>query len=339
MARPLVVVRNCIVLFSIFSIIGLFTLNASGESVGVLSVNGKPSAAQGTIKKISINGGEVITLATGLDMPFALGIYDDHIYFSEAGTGTIKKISIDGGQIATLADGLRRPRGLLVDDGWVYFAETGKGAIKKVSIDGGKVITIAEGLKNPGRLAADSDYLYICEFAAKGDIKKIPKHATNARAMALTDGIDFPTCIILIDKNIFFIEHSPRGRLLRMSTEGGAATVLLQNLNRPTMNAVDRTHLYLMEVGGTIQKVPLAGGDATVLASNLKTPAGAPVIDEENVYFVDNLTTIRKVSKNGGASVTLADGFHEIFAMTVHDHNLYFTEGYIASRDDKESYP
>ncbi len=51
----------------------------------------------GTVKKVSVNGGTVVTLASGLDVPNRLAFDSTHVYFSEfaagvSGAGTIMKV-------------------------------------------------------------------------------------------------------------------------------------------------------------------------------------------------------------------------------------------------------
>jgi hypothetical protein len=115
--------------------------------------------------------------------PAGIAVDANSVYWTEENAGNIKKVSINGGTVATLASGLVKPQRIAVDENNVYFIELGNkepgaGAIKVVSINGGEVITLADGLNYPTGVVVDDVSLYWTEQGTDGTdgaIKKILK--------------------------------------------------------------------------------------------------------------------------------------------------------------------
>jgi hypothetical protein len=76
----------------------------------------------------------------------------------------------------------------------------------------------------------------------------------------------------------------------------------------PLAIAVDSTSIYWTDRGGTVNKVPVDGGDVTVLASGQGVPV-AIAVDAGNVYWANAPGgTIDACSLSGGTVATLASG-------------------------------
>ncbi len=101
----------------------------------------------------------------------------------------------------------------------------------------------------------------------------------------------------------------------------------------PFALAVDGTNAYFANyAGGTIVKVPLAGGAPTVLASNQAAPL-AIVVDGANVYWANEGTSanayadgaIMAVAFDAGTPVALASAQANPTRLIVNQGNLYWT--------------
>jgi len=102
---------------------------------------------------------------------------------------------------------------------------------------------------------------------------------------------------------------------------GGEVQTLAMDL-RPIQDLeVDDTNVYIT-ADLKLLKIPLAGGDATPVASKL---GPSFVLDGDNVYAA-NETTVVKVPKSGGSITTLATGQIRATSITVDATNIYWLD-------------
>tara|TARA_R110002096_G_scaffold433887_2_gene653709 strand:- start:15124 stop:16128 length:1005 start_codon:yes stop_codon:yes gene_type:complete len=106
-------------------------------------------------------------------------------------------------------------------------------------------------------------------------------------------------------------------------------TVLATGQGYPTSIALSASHVYWAnQVGGTIMRAPLGGGEAEVLASGQQTPVDVK-INETHVFWA-NSTSIASVPLAGGAPTILAEveetpGLRALDAIALSDTSLYFS--------------
>ncbi len=100
---------------------------ASGfdQLYGVATANGVVAfAEQGTGRVLSVQSGNVETLASGLKQPSGVAIgADGTCYVAESAGGRVVKVS--GGRAETVVDGLQQPQGVLVREGVLYIVDAG----------------------------------------------------------------------------------------------------------------------------------------------------------------------------------------------------------------------
>ncbi len=181
------------------------------------------------------------------------------------------------------------PLGVAVDGSDVYFVtggfEQAENAVRHVKIEGGPVETLAKvGQIVSGELCIDREYVY---FSSEFD---------NA--------------------------------VLRVPRIGGAPSVIAR-APAPQHLAIDATHVYFstfakQEPGGTLQRVPKAGGATEVLLSG-HPGIGGLVVDEHDLYFRSN-KGLWKLPKSGGAaqSLWLRPDRSDVDRLTADATHLYF---------------
>jgi hypothetical protein len=130
--------------------------------------------------------------------------------------------------------------------------------------------------------------------------------------------------------NVYWTDNSG-GRLQRIPIAGGTATTLASGQSGPSGIAVDAASVYWTSTGdGTIKKVPLAGGTITTLASGLSFPEYVAV-DTTSVYWTDRSAgKVMKVAKSGGTATVLASGQTAPLAIAVDATSVYWCNYTIA---------
>jgi hypothetical protein len=102
-----------------------------------------------------------------------------YIYFVHILGGFVRKVPLTGGDMMTLAQGLDYPNSIAIDSDYIYWSELGfhsaGGSIKRMPKNGGAITTLIDGMGEVGGIALDNEYVYWTE----GDsVKKIAKNAT-----------------------------------------------------------------------------------------------------------------------------------------------------------------
>src|SRR3972149_83535 len=278
-------------------------------------------ATSGTVKKVSISGGTVTTLASGLSSPANITVDSTNVYWTEfTTTGTVKKVSISGGTVTTLASGLNEPWDIAIDSKNVYWTENNStGTVKKVSISEGTVTTVASGLNYPIGIAVDSTSIYW----AAGDINKIVKgetiavsDTTTTVATNLMGGSVQGTSLNLTSTNAVVTTFA--GSTTSGSTD---ATGTSARFYYPYGITTDGTNLFAADqYNHIIRKIVISTGvvttiagsttsgstDATGTSAKFYYPTGITT-DGTNLFVADQYNhTIRKIVISTGVVTTIA---------------------------------
>jgi hypothetical protein len=198
------------------------------------------------IKKVSINGGAVTTLASaGND--YGIAIDADNVYWNNP---YISKVSKNGGAVTHLADSIGT--GIAVDSKNVYWTEYGVGgAVKKVALTGGSEVTIATA-DFANSIAVDSTSVY---YPDGGLIKKI---GIDGGTVTSLTSEHHGVYVLAIDSTyVYWIESLDWGAALKkVSKEGGTIVTLAQLASDNYYGiALDDTYVY-WAASGEIKRIP-----------------------------------------------------------------------------------
>ena len=243
----------------------------------------------GSVKAVSFNGGETVTIAEGITPRDILFTPNGTLVWSVAdamGTtaGRIQKLAPgDGMQPQNVVTGLDNPDGLTFRNNQVYWTDFGpNGGIYQAGINSSTAVLLATGYY-PVRIAVDDSYLYwtnegVANVDPPGSVQRYPL-AGGAVEDVGTD------------------QSTPRGLVLDVGATGDATAVYWTN------SAAD----------GSIMRVDLSGttpGAPEVVASGLKLPYGITV-DGNFVYWTNRGDgTVVRIDKavTGGTPEVIADG-------------------------------
>jgi hypothetical protein len=127
----------------------------------------------GTVRKVSKNGGDTLTLASGQAGPAGLVLDSEgNAYWANQNGGTIVRLGVDG-QLTTLASGENAPTLVATDGATVYFGG-GANAIRKVPASGGEVtssVTVPSNFGKAMALAGDTSGVYA--FGGQGIVFRL----------------------------------------------------------------------------------------------------------------------------------------------------------------------
>jgi hypothetical protein len=240
----------------------------------------------GFVRKVPSCGGPVVTLAAD-KRPVRVAVNGTRVYWTDQ-FGFVKSTLLDGSGPLTIAS---MPSGecfgLALDGRNVYWTTTGMGVglVTSAPLLGGPLTTLASGQDDPVGLAVS------------------------------------PTAAYWRNEDIYGSQDG--GALLTVPLDGGTPIVLSPwiNLSGPTV-AVDATSVY-WAVSGNLLKMPLAGGAALTLASNVNPYDIA--VDSSNVYWTDR-QNVMKVSVDGGTPGAIPGGFGGPRYLALDDTSVYWTE-------------
>ncbi|RAY16306.1 gluconolaconase [Actinomadura craniellae] len=122
--------------------------------VAVAPDGGVVAAELGTGRVLSVRGGEVSALASGLNRPMGVAFgADGTCLVSESGAGRV--VSVTGSGVDTVVDGLETPQGILVRGGKLLIVDAGAKSLVEVDLDSKARTTIARDLPVGAPLGVD----------------------------------------------------------------------------------------------------------------------------------------------------------------------------------------
>jgi hypothetical protein len=220
-----------------------------------------------------------------------------YVYWAESGivtTSTINRAPLAGGPPQRLATSEGYVSGLALDSGTVYWVDQIHGAIFGVPDTGGTVTTIATGLVSPAAMVVHAGMLYFSDGAS---VMSVPTSGGTVTTLVHGPGLpvnldyaDDPMGMAVDDDYVYFAQpYAKEPTIAKVPVGGGQVTVLARS--SAVGMAVDANNVYWVTgtYSGAVCEVPIAGGAARVIASNQPVAVG-PAVDDEGVYWATNET-------------------------------------------------
>lgn len=144
---------------------------------------------------------------------------DGGFYVSNAKSGTVVKISSDGGQVDTVASGLKEPAGIVSDtDNILYVAQYGDPVNSVIQIlDNGQVRPLITGLTNAETLLRDDERNLIVGHVANGRtaLSLFKRGGTTVQPL-LTTGNPGPMVGPATDRKYLYFESAGQSTVYRI---------------------------------------------------------------------------------------------------------------------------
>jgi hypothetical protein len=257
-------------------------------------------------------------------MPLSLAVEGDRAFFSavdpgDASQGAIFELGLATGDMVTLAPYQGLAWSVAADATHVYWLRIEPDpAVMAVTRAGGAPITLAPLADRAESLSIDATHLYWTE--GRG-VMRMPKAGGAVQAVwsgagSAGAGADARGYAMAIDEHdIFWVAQLDRVALLRVSKQGGKATILADDLagadrfgkdGLAFRLAVDDTHVYFSEYeSGSVNRVSKQGGQVTTLSSG-EIGAYALIVREDRVYWTNPPSqAVLSVPAAGGAAEAL----------------------------------
>ncbi len=320
-------------------------------------------AGDNPVQKMTINGGEPETVAIKMGVPENILVAGKFVYWidgtrlkaTDAGEGTtaivsegeknfgesalatdgkylywvnskasppgwtINRVPVAGGKTAVIASAAKPIVSVLFDNGFVYWEEAGSGpgktggandsAIRKVPAAGGPAVTVVDGGLN-GLMAAPGT-------------RQAPTWRP-AGGMAIAGGS------LYFSRTGYMREAD---KVFRVSTGGGPVTPVEEAVQGPVVKiAADGENVYWADAV-SIERLPVGGGKAIVLAKGLRSPADL-AIGGPQVYWTETICcghgqtgSVKKVPVAGGKITVLAANVEAPGPIAVSGPEVFWGEG------------
>jgi hypothetical protein len=241
----------------------------------------------GSVMKIGVTGGTLVTLASGQPQPQAVALDANNVYWVNTAppSGGISSVPKNGGAVTNIGQAYLSFPSIAVDQTSVYWlscVQFGGCTIAKTLKNGVSTTSISSAngpLATPFGVVTDSLNLYWTDSAgsyetplAGGSVTSV---WTRAAPGLVSDGVS--------------LYWANGNSLMAVSINGGSApTTLTTSVTDLIAMAVDESRLYWTDrLLGAVLTMPKGGGTVITLAINQTSPEGI-AIDSTSVYWTNS---------------------------------------------------
>lgn len=273
------------------------------------------------------------TIVDNLASPNSLAVAFDKVYWTEPDLGKVMQADLATGMPVEVATGQAPLESVLVVPGYIFWVEPNVGNVMvKPNVPELPPLPYQTGLPHPTSLAYDGTNIYWTDAGSSPSSFDGSVWTGFANDLgggtALASGLLQPDRIAAVLGVAVF--STLGGSISRVSKTGGAPFTLASSTSVRGL-AVDTTFAYWTDGGtpGTVAKIPIAGGSATVIASGQAKPA-AVAVDTLYVYWINQGVSlvsgaIMKAPVGGGEPTALALEQNEADSLVLYGAHVYWT--------------
>ena len=211
--------------------------------------------------------------------------------------------------------------------GYLYWSNYQNGTINRANLDGTGATTLVTGQNYPVAMAVDSSHIYWADYFGGHTVSEANLNGTGVTT--LVSGANYAVGVAVDSSHVYWsyaIDPSGQnnsGTINEVPLAGGNATTLLSEQN-PEQLAVDGSHIYFVNYNtGTIDEANLDGTGVTTLVSGQTDPI-AVAVDSSHIYWANYNGTINSAPLTGGTATTLVTGQSDPAAVAVYGGRLYW---------------
>ncbi|HEX8794314.1 MAG TPA: hypothetical protein VF765_25395, partial [Polyangiaceae bacterium] len=238
---------------------------------------------------VRVSGGTQTVVASSLDSPFDVTLDATSLYWIDTSGLSIMQMPKAGGTPVTVAVPGGYISGIAVDSSSVYWTDPSSATVEKAPLGGGAVTTLFSSAA-PGDIAVDATSVY---WAWQSGVSMGPLGGGTQTTLA---GASQPAGIAV---DATFVYWSDQASISRAPIGGGTVTTLVSGGTTWGPVTIDATNLYVLDRGGSLVSVPLAGGSAkTLWSGTLSIAAQSLASDATSLYWPDvNTGGVMKIAK------------------------------------------
>lgn len=236
----------------------------------------------GVIKRMDLDGSNIVDLGSGLNSPTGLAVDENYIYISDSSDSTIKRMDLNGGNVTTLGSGFDRPCGVSVDSsGNIYVSDTFNHKVKKMDASGGNITELGSGFQFPFAIKVSGNNVYV----ADNNLPSIIKMDLNGNGLVqLGNGFGCANGVDIDSNGNIYVADQSNGVIMKMDAEGNNLTTAA-NIDGVIYVAVDSNlNLYAIQFGSvaSINKVVITSPNLPQIITN---PSDKTITVGDNASF------------------------------------------------------
>jgi len=283
-----------------------------GDSGGVMSIDKRGGDAQ-LIVPVDVPQWSPAAIALGGPV-----VFFSEFSFSGSTTGRVRRVSVDGTGLTTLAPDELYPDALAVDDAHAFWgAQVNPGTgyvagVRAVPVAGGSIVTLGTAASVDQSfvhgMAIDGANVYWTTGDDAGAVMSAPKAGGSETVIAAIQ--PRPRGVAVSGDHLYWVvagvDDGPLlagGALMRAALNGGTPEVLVPDQDGAFAIAIDETHVYwglypevirrMTLEGGAVDEILAGTGDANHTDGELASIA----VDATHVYFASHSSGVWRIEK------------------------------------------